>query len=94
MRYRIVERITTRIALQSARPRDLSALRDGLQHLPNLRNYVSMCIADNQTSVLTKILSDLATPVDCLDLLERGLMPLPSTMVRMAVSSRMALTPN
>jgi len=77
-----IERITTRIALQSARPRDLSALRDGLQHLPNLRNYVSMCIADNQTSVLTKILSDLATPADCLDLLERGLMPLPSTMVR------------
>lgn len=77
-----IERITTRIALQSARPRDLSALRDGLQHLPNLRNYVSMCIANNQTSLLTKILSDLATPADCLDLLERGLMPLPSTMVR------------
>ncbi|MFZ6772471.1 DNA mismatch repair protein MutS [Undibacterium sp. SXout7W] len=77
-----IERITTRIALQSARPRDLSGLRDGLQHLPNLRNYVSMCIADNQTSVLTKILADLATPADCLDLLERGLMPLPATMVR------------
>ena len=77
-----IERITTRIALQSARPRDLSSLRDGLQHLPNLRNYVSMCIADNQTSVLTKILTDLMTPSDCLDLLERGLMPLPATMVR------------
>lgn len=77
-----IERITTRIALQSARPRDLSALRDGLQHLPNLRNYVSMCIADNQTTVLSRILADLATPDDCLDLLERSLMPLPATMVR------------
>jgi len=77
-----IERITTRIALQSARPRDLSGLRDGLQHLPHLRNYVSMCIADNHTSVLTRILEALATPNDCQDLLERGLMPLPATMVR------------
>ncbi|BBB60637.1 DNA mismatch repair protein MutS [Undibacterium sp. KW1] len=77
-----IERITTRIALQSARPRDLSALRDGLQNLPGLRNYVSLCIADNQTSLLTKVLSDLDTPTECLDLLERGLMLQPATMVR------------
>ncbi|BBB66663.1 DNA mismatch repair protein MutS [Undibacterium sp. YM2] len=77
-----IERITTRIALQSARPRDLSALRDGLQNLPGLRNYVSLCIADNQTSLLTKVLSDLDTPTECLDLLERGLMLQPANMVR------------
>ncbi|PXX46870.1 DNA mismatch repair protein MutS [Undibacterium pigrum] len=77
-----IERITTRIALQSARPRDLSALRDGMQNLPGLRNYVSLCIADNQTSLLTKFLSDLDTPTECLDLLERGLMLQPATMVR------------
>ncbi|MFZ6678525.1 DNA mismatch repair protein MutS [Undibacterium sp. Tian12W] len=77
-----IERITTRIALQSARPRDLSALRDGMQNLPGLRNYVSLCIADNQTSLLTKVLSDLDTPTECLDLLERGLMLQPATMVR------------
>lgn len=77
-----IERITTRIALQSARPRDLSALRDGLQNLPGLRNYVSLCIADNQTSLLTKVLSDLDTPTECLDLLESGLMLQPANMVR------------
>ena len=77
-----IERITTRIALQSARPRDLSGLRDGLQHLPTVRSYVEMCIADNQTSLLTGILGDLATPAECLDLLERGLMLQPATMVR------------
>ena len=77
-----IERITTRIALQSARPRDLSALRDGMQHLPGLRNYVSLCVADNQTSLLTQILQDLQTPAECLDLLERSLLPLPATMVR------------
>ncbi|MET3139094.1 DNA mismatch repair protein MutS [Undibacterium sp. GrIS 1.2] len=77
-----IERITTRIALQSARPRDLAGLRDGLQHLPTVRSYVAMCIADNQTSLLTKILVDLATPTECLDLLERSLMLQPATMVR------------
>ena len=77
-----IERITTRIALQSARPRDLAGLRDGLQHLPTIRSYVAMCIADNQTSLLTKILGDLATPTECLDLLERSLMLQPATMVR------------
>ncbi|MDY7538188.1 DNA mismatch repair protein MutS [Undibacterium sp. RTI2.1] len=77
-----IERITTRIALQSARPRDLAGLRDGLQHLPTVRSYVAMCIADNQTSLLTKILGDLATPTECLDLLERSLMLQPATMVR------------
>ncbi len=77
-----IERITTRIALQSARPRDLAGLRDGLQHLPTVRSYVSMCIEDNRTSLLTKVLADLATPSDCLELLERGLMQQPATMVR------------
>ncbi|MET3116487.1 DNA mismatch repair protein MutS [Undibacterium sp. GrIS 1.8] len=77
-----IERVTTRIALQSARPRDLAGLRDGLQHLPTVRSYVAMCIADNQTSLLTKILVDLATPTECLDLLERSLMLQPATMVR------------
>ena len=77
-----IERITTRIALQSARPRDLAGLRDGLQHLPTVRTYVAMCVEDSHTSLLTKILLDLATPVECLDLLERSLMQQPATMVR------------
>ena len=77
-----IERITTRIALLSARPRDLAGLRDGLQHLPTIRSYVALCTADNQTSLLTDILQDLATPSDCLELLERGLMLQPSNMIR------------
>jgi len=36
-----VERILTRIALRSARPRDLSTLRDGLAMLPELRDTLS-----------------------------------------------------
>src|SRR5471032_2008576 len=38
-----IERITTRIALLSARPRDLAALRDGLLQLPALREQVVRC---------------------------------------------------
>src|SRR5690606_14818954 len=36
-----LERILTRIALRSARPRDLSTLRDGLGMLPALRQVLS-----------------------------------------------------
>ncbi|TQM12882.1 DNA mismatch repair protein MutS [Pseudoxanthomonas sp. 3HH-4] len=35
-----VERILTRVALRSARPRDLSTLRDGLALLPDVRAYL------------------------------------------------------
>ncbi|MFZ6747621.1 DNA mismatch repair protein MutS [Undibacterium sp. Ren11W] len=77
-----IERITTRIALQSARPRDLAGLREGLQHLPSIRSYVAMCVQESHTTVLTQILANLATPTECLDLLERSLMLQPATMVR------------
>ncbi|TXK66061.1 DNA mismatch repair protein MutS [Alkalisalibacterium limincola] len=36
-----IERILTRVALRSARPRDLSTLRDGLQLLPALRSLLA-----------------------------------------------------
>ena len=77
-----IERITTRIALLSARPRDLAALRDGVQHLGTVRTYVSMCLKNNEPQLLSQSLTNLATPSECLDLLERSLMPQPATMVR------------
>ena len=40
-----VERITTRIALRSARPRDLSGLRDTLKELPKLHTSLAGCDA-------------------------------------------------
>ncbi|HZX29421.1 MAG TPA: DNA mismatch repair protein MutS, partial [Telluria sp.] len=39
-----IERITTRIALLSARPRDLASLRDGLRQLPALRHGVELSL--------------------------------------------------
>ncbi len=75
-----IERITTRIALMTARPRDLAGLRDGLQHLPSLRTYVALC--DQVAPLLEMLNGELATPVPCLDLLERAIALVPAAMVR------------
>jgi DNA mismatch repair protein MutS len=77
-----IERITTRIALQSARPRDLAGLRNGLQQLPSLRAYVAMCNKDADAPLLKVILGALATPSECLDLIERAIASEPAAMVR------------
>ncbi len=77
-----IERITTRIALLSARPRDLSGLRGGLQQLPSLRAYVAMCAKDADAPLLSSTHDALATPSECFDLIERGIALEPAAMVR------------
>jgi len=77
-----IERITTRIALMSARPRDLAGMRGGLQQLPSLRAYVSMCNKDADAPLLQSLHNALATPGDCLDLIERAISMEPAAMVR------------
>ncbi len=77
-----IERITTRIALLSARPRDLAGLRSGLQQLPALRGYVALCDRDADAPLLKSIEEALATPTGCLDLIERAVTPEPAAMVR------------
>ncbi|RJG04144.1 DNA mismatch repair protein MutS [Noviherbaspirillum sedimenti] len=77
-----IERITTRVALLSARPRDLAGLRAGLQHLPSLRAYVGMCTRDAEAPLLHAIQADLADPTECLDLLERAIALEPAALVR------------
>ena len=76
-RFADVERITGRIALRTARPRDLSGLRDTLSLLPEL-----IPLLTDGARLLAEIARDLASPPDCLELLERALMPEPSAMVR------------
>jgi DNA mismatch repair protein MutS len=75
-----IERITTRIALASARPRDLAGLRNGLQRLPDLRNTLEKCAPE--VALLTELLNALATPDECQHLLEIAIQPEPATMVR------------
>lgn len=77
-----IERIVSRIALYSARPRDLAALRSGLRQLPGLRSYLNQCVMEDGTSLLGNIHRNLAIPPSCLDLLEHAIADEPSAMVR------------
>ncbi len=83
-----IERITTRIALLTARPRDLSSLRDGLAQIPGLREMLAQRLAENENPafdappLLTSVLWQIAPPAECQDLLLRAIMSEPATMVR------------
>lgn len=77
-----IERITTRVALLTARPRDLAALRDGIKVLPTVREQMARCFIPGDTSLLREIHEDLSTPGECLDLLVRAVSEEPATMVR------------
>lgn len=61
-----VERISARIALATARPRDLSALRETLQQLPTLRHVLQ----DTQAALLQQSVAHLDAPAEILSLLQ------------------------
>ena len=73
-----IERIAGRVALFSARPRDLSSLRDSLHRLAELRAP----LADADAPLLQELLGELATPEAALDLLTRAIQPEPATLLR------------
>ena len=73
-----VERITARIALKSARPRELTGLRESLALLPALR----MALNRGQAPILLQELIDhLVTPDDCIALLRKALMEDPAARI-------------
>jgi DNA mismatch repair protein MutS len=72
-----VERIGSRIALKSARPRELAALRETLKQLPEIAGLLAGC-----EGLLQTLHDDLAIPVDCLDRLERTLAIEPPALLR------------
>lgn len=74
-----VERITSRLALLTARPRDLSSLRDTLRALPDVRATVTLA---DDAPLLAETLDDLEIPEDCLGLLVRAVAEEPSTVLR------------
>ncbi|MBU6490030.1 MAG: DNA mismatch repair protein MutS, partial [Burkholderiales bacterium] len=75
-----VERITGRLALLSARPRDLSSLRDTFAALPALRELVTAMAA--QAPALERIDAALEPPPGCMELLIRAIAEEPAAMVR------------
>jgi DNA mismatch repair protein MutS len=76
-----LERITTRIALLSARPRDLASMRDGLLQLPQLREALA-ANAVNDSPLLQSLHQNLAPPSACQDLLQRAIKTEPATLIR------------
>ncbi len=73
-----VDRITARIALRSAWPRDLAALRDSLARLPAIHALVAQPVS----TLLSELLSALQTPQQALELLARAVAPEPAAVVR------------
>ena len=72
------ERITARIALRSARPRDLSGLRDTLALLPDLRERLAGLPGER----LRRLAHDLAPRSAPQDLLVRAIRPEPGAAIR------------
>jgi DNA mismatch repair protein MutS len=75
-RFADVERITARLALKSARPRELSGLRDSLKLLPELRSALP-----DTAPILVQMREDLATPEEALALIANAIHPEPSARV-------------
>jgi DNA mismatch repair protein MutS len=73
-----IERITTRVALRTARPRDLSALRDSLAQLPALQASLNNVEAD----LVRQVAQQLNVPQGVLNLLVQAIQQEPSSVLR------------
>ncbi|MDO8420011.1 MAG: DNA mismatch repair protein MutS, partial [Rubrivivax sp.] len=74
-----IDRITARIALKSARPRDLSSLRDSLARLDGIRSTVG---AGETPTRLAELAAALATPAACVSLLTQAVALEPAALIR------------
>lgn len=85
-----IERIVARIALKTARPRDLIALRDALAELPQLKSLLVAChdlrsdasFAETEHDKLSNILNDIQLFPDLLALLQKALIENPPVTIR------------
>ncbi len=73
-----IERITSRIALRSARPRDLSGLRDSLTTLPTITGL----IATSAAAAIQRFVSTMRPDTALVSLLVRALQPVPGIVIR------------
>ncbi len=73
-----VERIAGRIALRSARPRDLTGLRETLRRLPELRG----ALRDRDDPELSGLHQRLGERPDLVELLDRALVEQPPALIR------------
>ncbi len=73
-----IERILARVALRSARPRDLTQLRYALKELPNLHELLS----DRNSKVLAELQKNIQTFPEIVDLLWRAIIDEPPQLIR------------
>ena len=73
-----IERITSRIALKSARPRDLIVLRHTLSVLPALQQILSLCT----TPLLMQLRQQIGEHPQLLDLLQCAIVDQPPVLIR------------
>lgn len=74
-----MERILSRVALGSARPRDLSRLRDSLALLPDLQEALK---GNNEISLLTKLLDDINEFPNIVERLSKAIIDMPPMLIR------------
>jgi DNA mismatch repair protein MutS len=77
-----VERIAARVALRSARPRDLAALRDTLRLLPDISAELAKLGRRGQSAELLDLMTRLVAPDAALLALGRALAPQPATSLK------------
>ncbi|AZI13348.1 DNA mismatch repair protein MutS [Avibacterium paragallinarum] len=73
-----MERILARVALRSARPRDLTRLRTALEQIPAIQHYLTQ----KTSSELTALSNQLADFSPQLDLLQRAIIDNPPLLIR------------
>jgi len=74
-----LERILSRVALRSARPRDLAALRDGLALLPALRDVLA---GEDGSALLAALIADLGDQGASLAVLQAAILESPPALLR------------
>ncbi|MGB7816955.1 MAG: DNA mismatch repair protein MutS [Methylotenera sp.] len=73
-----IERITTRVALKTTRPRDLSGLRESLLQLPLLQHL----LVKSESILLEALGANLQAPREVLQLLTLAIKPEPASVLR------------
>jgi DNA mismatch repair protein MutS len=77
-----VQRILARLALRSARPRDLARLRQALCILPDIQGFIDSCQQSNSTNILESLASQIATFPEFADLLTQAIEESPPVIIR------------
>ena len=77
-----IERILSRIAIRSARPRDFAQLRDTLERIPMIRETLDIIIKDQSSPLLSDLNQQINGFPDIYKLLTRAIIDTPPLLIR------------